>query len=73
MYPVTRHLNRKFQSLYKPNILNDVSLTLWKGHLSIRKYLLLKASKFKINNLVWENGYTQVAGSSKRRDALLYI
>ena len=48
-------------------------LTLWKGCLSIRKYPLLKASKFGINNLVWDNGYTQVVRSPKRGDALFDI
>jgi hypothetical protein len=49
------------------------SLTLWKGCLSIRKYSLLKASKFGINNSVWDNGYTHVVGSPKRGDALFDI
>jgi len=44
-----------------------------KGCLSIRKYLLLKASKFGINNLVWDNGYTQVVNSPKRGETLLDI
>ena len=56
-----------------PNILNDGSLTLWKGCLSIRKYLLLKASKFGINNLVWNNGYPQVVSSPKIGDTQLDI
>jgi len=48
IYPVICHLNIKFQTLYLPhqNIATDESLTLWKGHLSIRQYLPLKASKF---------------------------
>jgi len=43
-------LNIKFQTIYLPNqnIAIDESLTLWKGCLSIRQYLLLKASKFGI-------------------------
>ena len=49
------------------------SLTLWEGCLSIRKYPLLKASKFGINNIVWDNSYTQVVGSPKRGDALFDI
>jgi len=48
IYPVICHLNMKFQTLYLPNqnIVIDESLTLWKGHLSIRQYLPLKFSKF---------------------------
>jgi hypothetical protein len=43
-------LNKKFQTLYLPNqnIAIDESLTLWKGRLSFRQYLPLKASKFGI-------------------------
>jgi len=43
-------LNVKFQTLYLPNqnIAIDESLALWKGCLSIRLYLPLKASKFGI-------------------------
>ena len=39
IYPVICHLNIKFQTLYLPNqnIAIDESLTLWKGHLSIRQ------------------------------------
>ena len=50
IYPVICHLNIKFQTLYLPNqnIAIDGSLTLWKGCLSIRQYLPLKASKFGI-------------------------
>jgi len=50
IYPVICHLNIKFQTLYLPNqnIASDESLTLWKGCLSIRQYLPLKASKFRI-------------------------
>lgn len=50
IYPVICHLNKKFQSLYLPNqnIAIDESLTLWTGCLSIRQYLQLKASKFRI-------------------------
>ena len=48
--PVICHLNIKFQTLYIPNqnIAIDESLTLWEGRLSIRQYLPLKASKFRI-------------------------
>jgi len=51
IFPVICHLNIKFQTLYLPNqnITIDESLTLWKGRLSIRQYLPLKASKFGIN------------------------
>ena len=40
----------KFQTLYLPrqNIAIDESFTLWKGRLSLRQYLPLKASKFGI-------------------------
>jgi len=50
IYPVICHLNIKFQTLYLPNqnIAIDESLTLWKGRLSIRHFLPLKASKFGI-------------------------
>jgi len=50
IYPVICHLNIKFQTLYlsNQNFAIDESLTLWKGHLSIRQYLPLKASKFGI-------------------------
>jgi len=43
-------VNIKFQSLYLPNqnIAIDESLTLWKGCLSIRQYLPLKTTKFRI-------------------------
>ena len=44
------HLNIKFQTLYlqNQNLAINESLTLWKGHLSIRQYLPLKASKLVI-------------------------
>ena len=50
IYPVIEHLNRKFQILYLPghNIAIDESLTLWKGRLSFKQYLPLKAAKFGI-------------------------
>jgi len=50
IYPVICHLNIKFQTLYLPNqnIAIDEILTLWKGRLSTRQYLPLKASKFRI-------------------------
>jgi len=47
-YPVLCHLNLKFQTLPNQNIATDESLTLWKGCLTIRQYLPLKASKFGI-------------------------
>ena len=52
VYPVICHLNIKFQTLYLPNqnIAIDESLALWKGHLPIKQYLPLKASKFGIKN-----------------------
>jgi hypothetical protein len=48
IFPVILHLNNKFQELYLPNkdISIDESLTLWKGRLSFKQYLPLKASKF---------------------------
>jgi hypothetical protein len=50
IFPVISHLNNRFQELYLPNrdISIDESLTLWKGRLSFKEYLLLKASKFGI-------------------------
>jgi hypothetical protein len=50
VFPVIFHLNNKFQELYLPSqdISIDESLTLWKGRLSFRQYLPLKASKFGI-------------------------
>ena len=50
IYPVICLLNTKSQTLYLPNqnTAIDESLTLWKGCLSIRQYLPLKASKFGI-------------------------
>jgi hypothetical protein len=50
IFPVILHLNNKFQELYLPNkdISIDESLTLWKGRLSFKQYLPLKASKFGI-------------------------
>jgi hypothetical protein len=48
--PVILYLNNKFQELYLPNkdISIDESLMLWKGHLSLKQYLPLKASTFGI-------------------------
>ena len=48
IYCVICNLNIKFLNLYLPNqnIATGESLTLWKGCLSIRQYLPLKASKF---------------------------
>jgi hypothetical protein len=50
IFPVIQHLNERFQSLFYPgqNICIDESLTLWKGRLSFKMYLPLKASKFGI-------------------------
>jgi hypothetical protein len=50
VFPIISHLNKKFQELYLPrqNISVDESLTLWKGRLSFKQYLPLKASKFGI-------------------------
>jgi hypothetical protein len=44
IYPIIRHLNSKFQSLYLPqkDISVDESLTLCKGRLSFKQYLPLK-------------------------------
>jgi hypothetical protein len=49
-FPVILHLSNKFQELYLPNkdISIDESLTLWKGRLSFKQYVPLKASKFGI-------------------------
>jgi hypothetical protein len=50
MFPVIWHLSNKFQTLYLPkqNTAVDESLTLWKGRLSFRQYIPLKAAKFGI-------------------------
>ena len=50
IYPVLVHLNDKFKKFYIPgqNISIDESLTLWKGRLSFRQYIPLKAAKFGI-------------------------
>jgi hypothetical protein len=50
IFPVISHLNNKFQELYLPNqdISIDESLTLWKGCLSFKQHMPLKASKFGI-------------------------
>jgi hypothetical protein len=50
IFPVLSHLNHKFQNLFLPgpNISIDESLTLWKGRLSFKQYLPLKAAKFGI-------------------------
>ncbi|PNF18924.1 hypothetical protein B7P43_G18030, partial [Cryptotermes secundus] len=50
IFPLISHLNKKFQEIYLPsqNISVDESLTLWKGRLSFKQYLPLKASKFGI-------------------------
>ena len=64
IYPVICHLNIKFQTLYLPNqnIAIDESLTLWKGHLSIRQYLPLKASKFGIKTFNYVNHQQDICG-----------
>jgi hypothetical protein len=50
IFPVISHLNKKYQELYLPNqdISIDKSLMLWKGRLSFKQYMPLKASKFVI-------------------------
>jgi hypothetical protein len=50
IFPVMSHLCNGFQEKYLPNqdISTDESLTLWKGCLSFKQYLPLKASKFGI-------------------------
>jgi hypothetical protein len=50
IFPVISHLNNKFQELYLPNedISIEESLTDWKGHVSFKQYMPLKASKFVI-------------------------
>ncbi|XP_021913223.1 piggyBac transposable element-derived protein 4-like [Zootermopsis nevadensis] len=50
IYPVIQHLNNKFQNLYLPsqNISIDESLTLWKGRLSFKQYIPLKAAQLGI-------------------------
>ena len=51
-YLVLYHLNKKFQSLYLPrqNIAIDESMMLWRGRLSFKQYMPLKASKFGIKS-----------------------
>jgi len=58
------HLNTKFQTLYltNQNIAIDESLTLWKGCLSIRQYLPLKASKFGIKLLNYADQEKDIYG-----------
>jgi hypothetical protein len=50
IFCVLSHLNYKFQNLFLPgqNTAVDESLTLWKGRLSFKWYLPLKAAKFGI-------------------------
>jgi hypothetical protein len=50
MYPVIHYLNNKYWNLYLPNlnITVDESLTLWKGRLSFRQFMSLKAANFGI-------------------------
>jgi hypothetical protein len=47
IFPVLSHLNYKFH-LPGQNISVDESLTLWKGRLSFKQYMPLKAAKFGI-------------------------
>jgi hypothetical protein len=57
IFPVILHMNNRSQELYLPH--QDISfyesLTPWKGRLSFKQYLPLKASKFGVKNLwnVW--------------------
>lgn len=48
IYNVVEQLNKKFKSSYElgQDVSIDESLTLWKGKLSFRQYIPLKASKF---------------------------
>jgi hypothetical protein len=57
IFSVLSHLNHKFQNLFLPgpNISIDESLTLWKGPLSFKQYLPLKAAKFGIKTYVSVN------------------
>jgi hypothetical protein len=50
IFPVMSHLNNSFQEMYLPNwdISIVISLTPWKGRLSFKQYIPLKASKFGI-------------------------
>jgi hypothetical protein len=50
IYPTVQHLNKKFQNLHLPkqDIVIEESLTLWKGRLSFKQYVPLKAAKFGI-------------------------
>ncbi|GFG28172.1 hypothetical protein Cfor_07824 [Coptotermes formosanus] len=52
IYPVLSYLNKKLQSLYLSwqNIAIDESLTQWRGRLSFRWYIPLRASKFEIKS-----------------------
>jgi hypothetical protein len=57
IFPVIHHLNNKFQNCYFLNqnialddALVDEPLTIWKGHLSFRQYIPLKAAKFGIKS-----------------------
>ncbi|KAG8224460.1 hypothetical protein J437_LFUL003183 [Ladona fulva] len=62
IFPILSRLNRNFQSQYIPdrNIAINESMPLWKGRLSFRQYLPLKASKFGIKTFELcesESGY----------------
>ena len=50
IFPGIQHLNNRFQSFFYPDqdISINESLTLWKGRLSFKMYIPLKASKFGI-------------------------
>lgn len=52
IYPLMTHLINKFQSAYTlgQNISLDESLLLWKGRLSFKQYIPLKAAKFGIKS-----------------------
>lgn len=61
--PVISYLQQKFQEAYIPyqNLSLDESLLLWKGRLSFRQYIPLKAAKFGIKSYELcdsSNGYT---------------
>jgi hypothetical protein len=63
IFPVIPNLN-KFQTLYLPkeNTAVDNSLALWKGRLSFRQYIPLKAAKFGIKTfLVYTGKGTELA------------
>jgi hypothetical protein len=70
IFPVLSHLNHKFQNLFLPgpNISIDKSLTLWKGRLSFRQYLPLKAAKFGIKTYeLCESGSGELHNTTQYR------